>query len=260
MSLSTAHAVYAVSLLNSGIPEGRVCVASIPPIGPPGMRLLCGGKATRSIGAIDLCEDHYLAAAAWREQLPEAARLAGIADRRARELENIQREAEHRVAVEQRKREISIIYYLRRSDGDIKIGTTCRPVRRLSVLTREHGILQLLLTHSGGRQRERELHDRFDDLAVGGEWFTARKKLTDWIRKCRLDPAIAAGQLPRTVGMDVIREVAREGNCASRAAGRAVREQIKRETALAMELICSGTLPPLGAARLRASLPAGERV
>jgi hypothetical protein len=248
VSLSTAQAVYVVSLLSSGLPEGCVCVASIPPIGPPGMRLLCGDKATRSIGAIDLCEDHYLEAAAWREQLPEDARLADIAARRERELENIQREAEHRAVVEQRKREISIIYYLRRSGGDIKIGTTCRPVHRISALTREHGALQLLLTHSGGRQRERQLHDRFDDLAVGGEWFTARKRLTDWIKKCRLDPALAAGQLPRTAGMDVIREVAREGNCASRAAGRAVREQIERETALAMELICSGNLPPLGVA------------
>lgn len=224
--------------------RGRVCGASLP-LDPdtPGYSPLCGARAPRTIGPVNLCEEHYLEAAAWREQLPENARLADIADRRGAELDRARREMEHRATLEQLRRERAIIYYLRRSDGLIKIGTSHNPSSRFSTLTKEHGPLQLLLTHSGGYERERELHEKFAELAAGGEWFVARKRLTDWIRKCRLDPAIAAGQLPRTVSMDVIREVCREGTRASRAVGRAEREQIERETADLMERFRSGWLP-----------------
>jgi hypothetical protein len=230
--------------VGAGNAHGRVCGASIPPDPDlPDYALLCGAKAARAIGPVNLCEEHYIEAAAWREQLPADARLADIADRHAWELDKAERELKHRTTLEQLRRERAIVYYLRRGDGLIKIGTTHRARSRFSTLAKEHGPLQVLLTHSGGYERERELHEKFADLAAGGEWFIARKRLTDWIKRCRLDPAIAAGQLPRTVGMDVIAEVCREGNRASRAAGRAEREQIERETADLMERFRSGWLP-----------------
>ena len=239
---SVTQSVYAVSSFGGGCRTSRFCAASLPRFGEDDAIMLCGQKATKSIGPIDLCDACYFAAAAWREQLPAEARLADIADRHAWELHVAELEAGHRTRLEAARGKRAIIYYLRRANGDIKIGTTSNPSSRFSTLGKEHGPLQLLLTHSGSYERENELHEKFADLAVGGEWFTARKRLTDWVKKCRLDPAIAASQLPRTVGMDVIAEVVREGIRASLAVGRAEREQIERETEAALAYIRSGAL------------------
>lgn len=195
-----------------------VCVATV--IQAEG--ILCGDPVHRMLGDVGLCAHHWDQIAQWREQLTGDDRQEMAADRQSRELAWIQMEADHRLEVEKRRRDLSLIYYIRRPDGLIKIGTTWRLTHRMSALRREHGELQLLVTHSGRYETERELHDRFAELRVTGEWFTARKRLTDWIRKCRLNPLYET-QPKAVVGMDVIGELVREGNKASRAAGRELR-------------------------------------
>lgn len=207
-----------------------VCVATIM----RGEGGLCGEAVHRTLGDIGLCAYHWDQIAQWREELPDRERQEMIADRRERELVQIQMEADHRRHVEQRRRDLGVIYYVRRADGLIKIGTTWRLRHRLSALRREHGELQLLLTHSGGYEAERGLHDRFSELRVTGEWFTARKRLTDWIRKCRLDP-IHEAQPANAVSLDVIQALVREGNVASRVAGRELRAFHEAETERAIE-------------------------
>jgi hypothetical protein len=195
------------------IAERLVCVATWS----ASEATLCGDPVYRTIAGMGLCVKHWDAVAKWREEFPAAEREEMIAARRARELDYIRQEAEHRLEVEQRRRELGIVYYLRRDDGLIKIGTTWRPASRMGTLRREHGDLRLLLTHSGTHHEEHALHRRFGELRVTGEWFLTRKRLTDWIRKCRLDP-LYAEQPDEIVSMDVIREVCREGNIASRIA------------------------------------------
>lgn len=207
-----------------------VCVATV--IQAEGV--LCGDPVYRTLGDVGLCARHWDQIAAWREQLPEHERQEMVTDRRERELVHIQMEADHRRAVEQRRRDLGLIYYVQRADGLIKIGTTWKLRHRMSQLRREHGDLQLLLAHSGGYEAERSLHDRFGELRVTGEWFTARKRLTDWIRKCRLNPLYET-QPKAVVGMDIIQALAREGNMASRAAGRELRAFHEAEIERAVE-------------------------
>lgn len=54
------------------------------------------------------------------------------------------------------------VYYARRtSDGMIKIGYTGTAVWfRMRMLSREHGELQVLMTHAGHRAEEKAAHDR----------------------------------------------------------------------------------------------------
>lgn len=207
---------------------------------------LCGRSVHRRIGGAGFCESHYLAAAKWRDELPPKIRERNATDAHQHELAEIGRIAAHRLVIEKRRRDLNIIYYLRRGDGLIKIGTSHNFGSRLSRLRKEYGDLQILLTHSGGYERERELHGKFAELGVGGEWFLARKRLTNWIKKCRLNPEYAT-QVRGTVDMGVIRALATEGIRASLAYGAAERARMDAETERAIELICQGALEPLAA-------------
>lgn len=253
----TDHPVYLSQVGSGADPQGPVCVASQAALGRRSgdLHTLCGDPATRSIGKIRLCERHYDETAQWRDQRPPAEVMADLDDRHARELDLIEREREykqenHRRSVEYGLRQIALVYYLRRCDGLIKIGTSRNLKRRMNTLGKEHGPLTLLLTHGGDGDREGEIHEKFAELRVTGEWFLARKRLTDWIRKCRLDPVIAGSQEPETADMDAIRELATEGNRASRAAGREYRERMEAESNAARErigrMLLDGTIPRLG--------------
>lgn len=63
------------------------------------------------------------------------------------------------------------VYFLRRSDGLIKIGYTANFESRLRSLTKAHGVLEILRVLNGDRFRERELHGRFVQHNEFGEWF-----------------------------------------------------------------------------------------
>lgn len=85
----------------------------------------------------------------------EAARLAAhqsaVAAKRARERDRF-------------------VYYVRRPDGAIKIGTTWNLKTRMQAF-RNVSPAELLASHSGGQIAEAALHRRFRHLRLDGEWF-----------------------------------------------------------------------------------------
>jgi hypothetical protein len=140
---------------------------------------LCGAPATEQVGDTELCHHHYERAMDWyhkyRADLPEQNRLM---------IEEANRAAAEkaRLAAEAR----SIIYFLRREDGMIKIGVTGNYRHRLSSLQREHGPLRLLLAYAGTRKEEHEAHWRFYRARVGRtEWFRPELKLLLEIQRLR---------------------------------------------------------------------------
>ncbi len=65
----------------------------------------------------------------------------------------------------------SVVYFLRRSDGAVKIGTTTNLVSRVKALETACGPLAVLHVEPGGYELERAYHRRFDAERVHGEWF-----------------------------------------------------------------------------------------
>ena len=63
------------------------------------------------------------------------------------------------------------VYFIQNGDK-VKIGISVSPQGRLREMSvGNHGELKILATLSGGRKRERELHRRFMQYHVKGEWF-----------------------------------------------------------------------------------------
>ena len=98
----------------------------------------------------------------------------------------------------------SIVYYVRRGDGAIKIGTTTKPADRWAALRWEHGPLEILLTHCGDGERERQMHARFADLRLEGEWFRAELELLMWIATVRRKQINIRTRMEGTVGLGAI--------------------------------------------------------
>lgn len=73
-----------------------------------------------------------------------------------------------------RRRPTYVYFIADESNGAVKIGTcTGDPFRRLRTLQTGHpAALELLFYLKGGRDLERELHQRFAGLRRRGEWFT----------------------------------------------------------------------------------------
>jgi hypothetical protein len=76
---------------------------------------------------------------------------------------------------------VSVVYYLRREDGLIKIGFSARFRNRIIALTKEHGPLEVMTTHMGGHSEEAYMHRKFAALRVTGEWFRAEPELLEHI-------------------------------------------------------------------------------
>jgi hypothetical protein len=78
-----------------------------------------------------------------------------------------------------------MIYFLRRADGAIKIGTTEKYLTRLSTLTTEYGELELLGLMEGDREEEQKLLARFAQARLSTdrrtEWFHPSKEILDYI-------------------------------------------------------------------------------
>lgn len=67
--------------------------------------------------------------------------------------------------------------------GPIKIGCSSEPlVRMLQLQTAHAERLRLLYFEMGDRERERELHQRFADARISGEWFYPYAPLLQYIK------------------------------------------------------------------------------
>ncbi len=78
-----------------------------------------------------------------------------------------------------------MIYFLKREDGAIKVGTTRNFHMRLSQLITEHGDLELMGLMHGGRDMEQWLHKQFADARIHPrrEWFRPTKELIGFIHE-----------------------------------------------------------------------------
>ncbi len=139
---------------NETEPDWPQCAASLRyPLGglAPGSK--CPELAFHEAADILLCDGHYRRALEWAEK---AARWAN-----------------------------SIVYYVQRPDGMIKIGTSRGAGRRLADVAREHGRLTLMAFHTGARTEEAAMHRRFKALHIGREWFRPELPLLEHIFKVR---------------------------------------------------------------------------
>src|SRR5208282_4491661 len=118
-------------------------------------------------------------------------RMAMDRERAAQQMELDRRRI---LAAEAARAEHSLIYYVRRADGAIKVGTSRGLAARMDSLTREHGPLQLMATHGGTYAEENALHHEFRILRIKPreEWFRPGLHLLERIHQVRWnhgDPA-----------------------------------------------------------------------
>lgn len=66
----------------------------------------------------------------------------------------------------------SVVYFLRRGDGAIKIGFTVNLKSRMADISNGAGPLEVVATFAGGRQLEKLLHSHFAEHRLHGEWFS----------------------------------------------------------------------------------------
>lgn len=77
-------------------------------------------------------------------------------------------------------KKVSVVYYLRRGDGTVKIGWSIRLPQRIMQLRRAHDPLELLIWEPGGYPLEQQRHREFDAERIDGryEWFRVSPVLT----------------------------------------------------------------------------------
>lgn len=133
---------------------------------------VCGEPAFKWLSRVPLCQRHY-------SDATHAASVAIQSDEAVWEsIMHGSRDWDADAA--------EVVYYVRRlSDGLIKIGTSGLFRKRFSDLQGEHGPMQILLTHRGGRKTEDQMHREFESLWVTGEFFQPGKTLLAWIVKIR---------------------------------------------------------------------------
>lgn len=89
---------------------------------------------------------------------------------------------------------IAYVYFIQaKHGGPVKIGVSTSPSRRLASLQTAHAyelVIRRMVPCTVGL--ELELHARFADLRLRGEWFTARADLLDYIASLPESPEHAA--------------------------------------------------------------------
>jgi len=149
--------------------EGRFCVARWERRGDGhAADDICGREVSERVAGVDACDYHLERLAAWgfwetprreNEKARTALRESGRNLRREIAAEETERE---RLREAERARS-SVVYFIRRaSDGMIKIGTTRSFEARMKSLRVAYGELQVLLTLSGDRALETQMHRKFD--------------------------------------------------------------------------------------------------
>ena len=84
------------------------------------------------------------------------------------------------------------LYFMKRLNGDIKIGVSVHPGRRRNEVERKEGcVVQILgIVQSGDYTLESELHERFVDYRVDGEWFNPCTELIEVIKELTNNPVV----------------------------------------------------------------------
>lgn len=169
--------------------EGHVCMARWASTNRQhGAGSICGLPLFRFAGEFELCEHHYWRFVDWRywdkprEEIEEKTRALREADK---EYAAAVRDSE--IRRERIRSASSLVYYFRRvSDGMIKIGTTTDFRTRMATHRREHGEVQILLTHSGGPDEEKAVHKKLDVYRAGrSEWFYPSRPMLSYILNTR---------------------------------------------------------------------------
>jgi hypothetical protein len=79
---------------------------------------------------------------------------------------------------------VPLVYFIRHSDGPVKIGIAYDVAKRLKALqTGHYADLTVLAVRTGGRKREADYHARFKAHALRGEWFHASPEVMAEIAK-----------------------------------------------------------------------------
>lgn len=79
-----------------------------------------------------------------------------------------------------------VYFLLNKFDSAVKIDITANPKQRLKALQCSHSQpLEILKVVEGGRELEAELHKKFADYKIIGEWFKVHKNLMSYIKKLK---------------------------------------------------------------------------
>jgi hypothetical protein len=80
----------------------------------------------------------------------------------------------------------SVVYFMQRDDGAIKIGFTSDILRRVGELRKkERSPIELLACYPGGKPDELRLHATFASSLIGDEWFRPDEDLVAFIEALR---------------------------------------------------------------------------
>ena len=117
----------------------------------------------------------------------------GVLDGKAQLLKSQQDERERRKVRGAGKVWTTAVYFIR-SPTAVKIGRSKDTKRRLGVLQTGHPEpLSLAATCEGGRELERQYHDRFKDYRLAGEWFSPHPEILAEIERLSSPKASASG-------------------------------------------------------------------
>lgn len=104
----------------------------------------------------------------------------------------LRRALAHRVGLSQCR--AGFVYFIQAASGPIKIGRAADArVRLAEIQTGSHEELVLLATVPGGRVVERQLHQRFAEHRIRGEWFAPAADILAEIERARNIGSIPGG-------------------------------------------------------------------
>lgn len=134
---------------------------------------ICYGEVIKRFGDLTLCQHH------WDRLHSEIHDHVKYEEQYHFIEARLKREKE-----EKERRTKSVVYYLKRQDGFIKIGFSSQFKKRLATLKSKHGSLEVLATHRGSIEAESAIHNLFSSARLGtSDWFTPTEKIFSHIKQ-----------------------------------------------------------------------------
>lgn len=139
---------------------------------PPNYRNHCYAAAVYQIAGLCFCERHYEKLKVYFYALRE-------------EEINGRFKVDQLLKDQRRRRGVSVVYYMQRSDRAIKIGVTKNLHQRKQSLSCQHGSLKVLAIHQGDDEVESQMHKKFNEYRINkkAEWFSPHMNLLVHIEK-----------------------------------------------------------------------------